>query len=48
MITFNIEFNIPSDNFYLQWDYIYWWQFRLNMSLSLQNYLKGLELSNND
>lgn len=37
-IDINIDLNIcPKDNFYLQWSYIYWWQLKLNLQLTVEN-----------
>ena len=38
----DIEFNLPSDDFYLQWEHIYLWQFKFNMTVQMEEELKRL------
>ena len=38
----DIEFKLPTDDFYLQWEHIYLWQFKFNLLLALQNELEKL------
>jgi hypothetical protein len=43
MIEFNIEVSLPpSDDFYLQWQDIYWWQMKFNLTVMLRNELERL------
>ena len=35
----DIEFKLPSDDFYLQWEHIYWWQCQFNLLISIRNIL---------
>lgn len=38
MIDVKVELNLyPKDDFYLQWSYIYWWQFKFNLRLMVEN-----------
>lgn len=41
-INYDIEFKLPSDDFYLQWEHIYWWQFKFNLTVMLRNELERL------
>ena len=46
MIEININCNLSEPNdFYLQWDYIYWWQMKFNLNLFIDDALQRL---NND
>lgn len=38
-INVEVKTIYPKDNFYLQWSYIYWWQFEFNLKLMMQNVL---------
>ena len=38
----NIEFKLPTDDFYLQWEHIYLWQFKFNLLLLIQEEFKKL------
>lgn len=40
MVDVDIEFNLPTDDFYLQWSHIFWWKFRFDMLVKLQEELK--------
>lgn len=43
MIEFNLEVSLPpSDDFYLQWQDIYWWQMKFNLTVMLMNELERL------
>ena len=42
MIDVDVEFKLPSDDFYLQWEHIYWWQLKFNMVITMQEELKRL------
>ena len=43
MSDVKVEINLhplyPKDDFYLQWRHIYWWQFKFNMRLMVENAL---------
>lgn len=41
-MSIKVNISQPKDNFYLQWSYIYWWQFQFNLKCLLENELKGL------
>lgn len=36
MFDITIEFKLPTDDFYLQWEHIYWWQWAFNLKLQLK------------
>ena len=39
MINFDLEVNvnIPRDDFYLQWEHIYWWQLKFNIEVLIRD-----------
>ena len=37
MIDVKVELLYPKDDFYLQWPDIYWWQFKFNFRLIVEN-----------
>lgn len=38
MIDVKVELNLyPKDDFYLQWPDIFWWQFKFNLRLMVEN-----------
>lgn len=41
-INYDIDFKLPLDDFYLQWEHIYWWQFKFNMTVQMEEELKRL------
>ena len=40
MIDVDVEFKLPSDDFYLQWEHIFWWKLRFDMVITMQEELK--------
>ena len=49
MIEFNLEVSLPpSDDFYLQWQDIYWWQMKFNLECVIKDALKELGVTKND
>ena len=42
MTDVDIGFKLPSNDFYLQWEHIYWWQFQFNLMVMLRNELERL------
>lgn len=42
MIDVNVELLYPKDDFYLQWDYIYWWQVKITLEIMVKNALEEL------
>ena len=42
MIDVNVELLYPKDDFYLQWDYIYWWEVKINLEIMVKNALEEL------
>ena len=42
MYNVNIEFKLPTDDFYLQWEHIFWWQLKFDMVVTMQEELKRL------
>ena len=41
MIDVNVEFKLPSDDFYLQWEHIFLWQLKFDMAITMQEELKS-------
>ena len=42
MINVDVEFKLLSDDFYLQWEHIFWWQLKFDMVIIMQEELKRL------
>ena len=42
MIDVDVEFKLPSNDFYLQWEHIFWWQLKFDMVITMQEELKRL------
>ena len=44
MIEFNLEVSLPpSDDFYLQWQDIYWWQMKFNLTYTIRKTMEKLK-----
>ena len=39
-ITYDIEFKSQTNDFYLQWKHICWWQFKFDLKAALRNEFK--------
>jgi len=38
-----VKINLPHDDFYLQWEYIFWWQFRFNLEYVVREIMNDLD-----
>lgn len=41
-IKVKINKNLPHDDFYLQWEHIFWWQFRFNLDYVVRGIMNDL------
>ena len=42
-VNIKVKSSLPDD-FYLQWDYIYWWQIRFNLKLMIINAMNEMRV----
>ena len=50
-MTIDLEINFnpcPTDDFYLQWCYIYWWQMKINLQIMVEKAMNELKVIMND
>jgi len=45
MIEVNVDVKplYPSDDFYLQWKHIFWWQFQFNLDYAVREIMNDLD-----